>query len=337
MSNVFIAYSRADRSTAQELVSALTSNGYDVWWDVELVGTDDFTDAIVDALRNATAVIVIWSKASARSRFVRDEARLALDMRKLVATKVRDFDPIEIPLGFGGQHTDEVDDHGRVIKALSKLGVPRAGNAGLHSASSLQDEPSLHRHPPASSADRRSPAGELTGLPGAGQRGEKRPEDAIATKSLLMSNWRAFGAGLTLQIPRFQLIDRGIYTSLGAITAYAVISIGFLFGADAVFRYWKPGETWSQGYDPVWFSLMTTWIFILAALAWRHSTAWFRQRNFVAGALFSLPAGVFTFLFIAVGYIALTGEPPDKLVFPMLVLVPATLGGWIWYLVRRNR
>ena len=72
MSIVFISYSRADRSTAKELASALTSYGYKVWWGVELLGTDDFTDAIVDALQNASAVIIIWSKASAKSKFVRD-------------------------------------------------------------------------------------------------------------------------------------------------------------------------------------------------------------------------------------------------------------------------
>jgi hypothetical protein len=339
MSSVFISYSRADQSTAKALACALTSNGYKVWWDVELVGTDDFTDAIVDALQNASAVIVIWSKASAKSRFVRDEARLALHLGKLVATKVREFDPIEIPLGFGGQHADEVNDHTQVIKALSKLGVLRAGNNGLHSPSSLQDEPALHRNLPASYADRRSPLGELSDLPRVGQGvGEKRLEYAVTAKSLLMSNWRAFGAGLTLQIPRFQRTDRGIYTSFGAIIAYAVISLGFWFGSDALFKYWKPEETWSQGYDPEWFSLLTIWTFALATLAWRHLTAWFNQRNFVAGALFALPASVFTFLFVAVGYIAFTREaPPDKLVFSMFALVPATLGSWILYLVRRNR
>ena len=87
MSSVFISYSRADRSTAKTLANVLTSNGYKVWWDVELVGTDDFTDTIVDALQNASAVIVIWSKASAKSKFVRDEARFALHLGKLVATK----------------------------------------------------------------------------------------------------------------------------------------------------------------------------------------------------------------------------------------------------------
>jgi hypothetical protein len=339
MSSVFISYSRVDRSTAKALASSLTSSGYKIWWDVELVGTDDFTDAIVNALQNARAVIVIWSKASAKSKFVRDEARLALHLGKLVATKVRDFDPIEIPLGFGGQHTDQVDDHTQVIKALSKLGVLSVGETGLHSPSSVQDEPALHRNQPTSNADRRSPVGESSDLPRVGQGvGEKRLKHAVTAKSLLMSNWRAFGAGLTLQIPRFQRTDRGIYTSFGAITAYAVVSVGLWFGSDALLKYWKPEETWSKGYDPEWFSLMTIWTLALAALAWRHLTAWFNQRNFVAGALFSLPAGVFTFLFVSVGYIAFTRESaPDKLVFSMFALVPAALGGWILYLVRRNR
>jgi len=295
MSSIFISYSRSDQSTAKALADALTFGGYKVWWDAELVGADDFTDVILDALRASSAVIVIWSKASAKSKFVRDEARLALHLRKLVATKLRNFDRIEIPLGFGGQHTDEVDDYTQIIKALTKLGAHR-------------DETE-----------------------------EKRPEYAVTANSLLMSKWRAFGAGLILQIPRFQLADRGIYSSLGAIIGYGVLSVGFWFGADALFKHWKPGETWSHGYDPEWFSLMTIWAFALAALAWRHLTAWFNQRNFLAGALFSLPACLFTILFLGTGYIVFTGEaPPDNLVYPTLALVPATLGGWILHLVRRN-
>jgi len=315
MSSVFISYSRADRATAEILASVLTSNGYEVWSDVELVGTDDFTDEIVSALERASAVIVIWSNTSAKSRFVRDEARLALHLRKLVATKVRDFDLMKIPLGFGGQHTSEVDDHAQIIKALSKLGVLRAGNPGSRPQSELRDEPMLRQ------------GGKPSYVGG--------PE---RTKPLLMSNLRAFGTGLLLQVPAFQLTDRGIYTSLGAITTYAIISVGFWFGSQALFNYWKPGETWDHGYDQTWFTLMAICMFALAALAWRHLTAWFNQRNFIAGALFSLPAGVFTFLFVCVGYIAFTGEPPpDKLVFSMLAVAPTILIGWISYLAYRNR
>jgi hypothetical protein len=305
MSSVFISYSRADRSAAKALASALTSNGYKVWWDAELVGADDFTDAILDALQNARAVIVIWSKASAKSRFVRDEARLALHLGKLVATKVRDFDEFEIPLGFGGQHVDDLDDLSQVTKAISKLGALREVDNELHPL---------------------------------GLRAQEKQLDAVTEKSLLMSNWRAFLAGLTLKIPRFQLTDKGLFTAIGAITAYTSMSLVLWFGSEALFEYWKPGETWSHGYDQEWFSLMAIWIFVLAVLAWRHLTAWFNQSNFLAGTLFSLFAVIFTFLFVGIGYIAVTREaPPDTLVFAAAALVPATLAGWILYLVRRNR
>ena len=87
MSDVFISYSRADQAQAKDLARYLNSLGYKVWWDTELLGSDDFNDVIYAALSKAKAAIVIWSKTAVRSHFVRDEARFALQNDKLIATK----------------------------------------------------------------------------------------------------------------------------------------------------------------------------------------------------------------------------------------------------------
>ena len=67
MSNVFISYSRADRALAEGLARDLQARGYRGWWDAELVGSDDFYEVILEALRQAKAAVVIWTKNSAKS------------------------------------------------------------------------------------------------------------------------------------------------------------------------------------------------------------------------------------------------------------------------------
>ncbi len=123
MADVFISYARADWDHAKQLADQLTTRGYQVWWDVELVGSDNFRDVIMSELETAKAVIVIWSAASCCSNFVLDEAGRALRAGKLVATRLDNFDPQNLPLGFGTQHTDLVAQLKRITPALDKLGI----------------------------------------------------------------------------------------------------------------------------------------------------------------------------------------------------------------------
>lgn len=129
MSDIFISYARADRLMAEALANDLKAQGYRVWWDAELVGSDDFYEVILQALHDAKAAIVIWSKNSAKSNFVRDEARFALHLKKLIAVKETGLDPFAIPFGFQGQHTDDVTDREQIMRAVEKLGVMRVAVA----------------------------------------------------------------------------------------------------------------------------------------------------------------------------------------------------------------
>jgi len=69
MSDIFISYSKHDRSTAQALADDLTSLGASVWWDFELYAGDDFHHLILEAINAASAVIVIWSPTAGKSRW----------------------------------------------------------------------------------------------------------------------------------------------------------------------------------------------------------------------------------------------------------------------------
>lgn len=102
MPEVFISYAREDRDTAQALAQALALGGVDVWWDRALTGGGDFAQEIERHLVSAGVALVLWSSASIRSDFVRDEAARARDLKKLLPVRIAEC---ELPLGFGTLHT----------------------------------------------------------------------------------------------------------------------------------------------------------------------------------------------------------------------------------------
>ncbi len=141
MADIFISYARPDREIARHLAETLTARGYQVWWDYELLGGEEFRDAILDELHAAKAVIVIWSANSAKSAFVRDEASRAQSQKKLVATCADGFDTSTLPLGFGGLHCHPVSDIDKTIKAVEKLyALPAASKTAIERGHLLAEE-----------------------------------------------------------------------------------------------------------------------------------------------------------------------------------------------------
>jgi TolB-like protein/Tfp pilus assembly protein PilF len=96
--SVFLSYSHADRKGALAVVRVLEDAGYRVWWDGLLEGGERFSRATEAALENARAVVVLWSKASASSHWVHDEATRGRESGRLVPLSLDGSLP---PLGFG--------------------------------------------------------------------------------------------------------------------------------------------------------------------------------------------------------------------------------------------
>jgi hypothetical protein len=119
--SVFISYSRKDKSVAKSLAEDLGSAGITVWWDREgVLPGDQFAAAILNAIDAADRVIVIWSDASATSAWVCDEARRAARQNKLITVHLPGFDAENIPFGFGGYHSESIEDRDRLIAALAR-------------------------------------------------------------------------------------------------------------------------------------------------------------------------------------------------------------------------
>jgi len=74
MSTVFISYAREDATKARGVAEALSSSGLSVFWDRTIPTGRTFETVIEEAIDSAKAVVVLWSRDSVRSDWVRAEA-----------------------------------------------------------------------------------------------------------------------------------------------------------------------------------------------------------------------------------------------------------------------
>ncbi|HSG35093.1 MAG TPA: TIR domain-containing protein [Sphingomonadaceae bacterium] len=84
MSEIFISYARPNEAIARTTADALRIAGYNVWRDDELPAHRAYSDVIEERIREAKAVLVLWSADAARSQWVRAEADAAREAGTLV-------------------------------------------------------------------------------------------------------------------------------------------------------------------------------------------------------------------------------------------------------------
>lgn len=97
MINVFISYAKEDAAAAKILSDALQRAGFSVWWDRHIPPGKTWDSFIGRSLDAANCVLVLWSKFSVDSRWVREEAERGARRRCLIPVLV---EPVEPPLGF---------------------------------------------------------------------------------------------------------------------------------------------------------------------------------------------------------------------------------------------
>jgi hypothetical protein len=124
MSDVFISYASDDRPVAQQLADALEALGWSVWWDREIPLGKAFDQVIEEELTAAGCVIVLWSEASARSRWVKTEAAAAAERERLLPILIGD---VAIPFEFRRIQTAMLSgwngnrDHPEFVRVLDSL------------------------------------------------------------------------------------------------------------------------------------------------------------------------------------------------------------------------
>ena len=75
--DIFLSYNREDAATARFYADAFAEAGLEVWWDAALRSGESYDEVTEAALREARAVVVLWSPRSVVSRWVRAEATIA--------------------------------------------------------------------------------------------------------------------------------------------------------------------------------------------------------------------------------------------------------------------
>jgi hypothetical protein len=103
--DIFLSYARHDRDIARIFAKAIDDEGFSVWWDASLHSGETFDEVIEQNLRDAKAVVVLWSPHSVASRWVRAEATQA-DRRNKLAPAI--IEPCDRPIIFELTHAADL-------------------------------------------------------------------------------------------------------------------------------------------------------------------------------------------------------------------------------------
>jgi cyclophilin family peptidyl-prolyl cis-trans isomerase len=105
MAEVFISYAREDREPAERLAHAIESRGWSVWWDRRIPAGQSYEDVIEQEIDAASCVVVLWTRTSVVSEWVRNEAREGARRRILIPIRLED---VRLPLAFRHLQADDL-------------------------------------------------------------------------------------------------------------------------------------------------------------------------------------------------------------------------------------
>ena len=133
MSDIFISYNNKDKDKAKLFATILTQQGWSVFWDKNIPPGKTFDDYIGEQLDAAKCIIVLWSKNSVSSDWVKEEAQRGAARKVFVPIFIEQVAP---PLGFGrieaaeliawDGNTDEVEFQ-NLLHAITLL-IPESGH-----------------------------------------------------------------------------------------------------------------------------------------------------------------------------------------------------------------
>ncbi len=149
--DVFLSYARDNRPVAERMAEGLRNNGFNVWWDSDILPGAQFVDSIEAGLKNAACVVVLWSQKSVLSRYVRNEAEFGANHGKLVPVLIED---VSIPWEVSNIHTMDLkqwaqngndEDFAQLVHGLRSH---IDGKTGSVQRSQIEYSPTSHTAPP---------------------------------------------------------------------------------------------------------------------------------------------------------------------------------------------
>ncbi len=110
--DVFLSYKAEDRERAKIFAELLEQRGCSVWWDQKIPPGRTFHTFIEQKLSEAKCVVVLWSKLSALSDWVIEEAREGKRREILVPVLI---DNVRPPFGFRGIQASRLIEWGGTL------------------------------------------------------------------------------------------------------------------------------------------------------------------------------------------------------------------------------
>src|SRR5262249_26083969 len=136
MAHIFISYSKKHRELTGALATALEAQygAGSVWWDYALESWGDYEIQIRNALDEARAVVVIWTRSAGESDWVKSEAGHANRDGKLINVLPADTRWRDVPSPYDQHHFNDLDDIDGILRSIAAVwcGRPIRTTVPLH-------------------------------------------------------------------------------------------------------------------------------------------------------------------------------------------------------------
>jgi formylglycine-generating enzyme required for sulfatase activity len=144
VADVFISYKREERQAVERLAQELRRLGLDIWFDASLNAGEAFSDEIDREAHAAKAILVCWSPTARESQWVKSEALIGFEQRKLAACYVAGPDGFYPPTPFNSIHAEDLrawvgapsNTHAGYKSILRRIGA-LSGRADIESYGAL--------------------------------------------------------------------------------------------------------------------------------------------------------------------------------------------------------